>query len=131
MKYFSSIGELIKSVEDMEISYRNLHTNVFIKTGDDTIKIPYKSIVGQYLTFLKQTAVETAFTPEEVVMYRYKPKRLSNDIYGTTELWSAILELNGMISLLDLTLEEPILVFEPGTFKKLINEVLILEDIIR
>ncbi len=131
MKYYSSIGELIHSVDTMEASYRNLHTNVFIKTGDDTIKIPYKSIVAEYLPYLKETAVQTAFSPLELTRYKYKPKMLSNDLYGTTEYWSALLELNGFISLLDLTLEEPILVFEPRRFKKLINEILILEEIIK
>ena len=131
MKNYSSIKELIDSVDDMEVSYRNLHTNIYIKTGDDTIKIPYKSIVSEYLPYLRTCKVKTAFTPLEITMYRYKPKRLSNDLYKTTELWSAILELNGFISLLDLTLEKPIYVFEPRKLKKAINEILILEGIIK
>ena len=131
MKNYSSIKELIDSADDMEVSYRNLHTNIYIKTGDDTIKIPYKSIVGEYLPYLRTCKVKTAFTPLEITMYRYKPKRLSNDLYKTTELWSAILELNGFISLLDLTLEKPIYVFEPRKLKKSINEILILEGIIK
>lgn len=128
MQYYSTIQELIDSVNDMEISYRNLHTNVYIKNKEDIIKIPYKSIIRDYLPFLKQSVVELPLTPNEVVLYRYKPKKLSLDLYGTTELWSALLEINHLYSTVDFNLEK-VKVFEPKEFKKLLNEVLILEGI--
>ena len=50
-------------------------------------------------------------------------------LYGTTELWSALLELNGVSSIIDFTFETP-KVFNPNTFLKKLNEVMIMEGII-
>ena len=129
MAYYSTIQELIDSVKDMEVSYRNLHSYIYINNGKDMIKIPYKSIIREYLPFFESIIVELPLTPEEVIDYRYKPKKLSYDLYGTTELWSSLLELNNVYSVLDFDLEQ-VRVFDPKELPKLLNEVLILEEIL-
>lgn len=129
MAFYSTISELIESIDDEEISYRNLHTNAYIKNNDEVIKIPYKSIVSEYMPYLKETAIEADFTDDEKEMYRYKPKMLSNDLYDTTELWSALLELNNMVSITDFQTDK-IKVFDPDELKELINEIMILEEIL-
>lgn len=130
MAYYSTIQELIDSVKDMEISYRNLHTNVYLRNDGTVIKIPYKSITREYLNYFKPAVVEAELTDAEIAMYKFKPKKLSYDLYGTTELWSVLLELNNLYSIIDFNLETRIKVFEPKTFLKLLNEVMILEEII-
>ena len=80
MAFYSTIQELIDSVKDMEISYRNLHTNIYIKNKEDIIKIPYKSIIQTYLPFFQDTVVTAKLNPDEIVMYRFKPKMLSFDL---------------------------------------------------
>ena len=129
MAFYATIQELIDSVKDMEISYRNLHTNVYIKNKDDTIKIPYKSILKEYMPFLQSTVLNLRLTAPEVSLYRFKPKKLSYDLYGTTELWSALLEINRMYSIVEFNQEE-YKVFDPKEFKTLLNEVMILENIL-
>ena len=129
MAFYATIQELIDSVNDMEISYRNLHTNIYIKNKDDVIKIPYKSIIREYLPYLQSSVVELKLSPEEVSKYRFKPKKLSYDLYGTTELWSALLELNRLYSIIEFN-KEVYKVFEPKEFMTLLNEVLILEDVL-
>ena len=130
MAYYATINELIQSINTTEISYRNLHTNVYINNSGQIVKIPYKSIIREYLPFFKSAVVPADFTASEIATYRYKPKKLSYDLYGTTELWSALLELNNMYSTIDFTLEKQINIFEPRAFKKLLNEVMILEKVI-
>lgn len=127
--YCSTIQELIDSVKDMEVSYRNLHTNIYINNKGETIKIPYKSIVAEYLPILKSSAVELPLTDNEIILYRFKPKKLSYDLYGTTELWSSLLELNDVYSIIDFDFET-VKVFDPKEFVKLLNEVLIIENIL-
>ncbi len=129
MAFYATIQELIDSVKDMEISYRNLHTNVYIKNKDDTIKIPYKSILKEYMPFLQSTVLTLQLTAPEVSLYRFKPKKLSYDLYGTTELWSALLEINRMYSIVEFNQEE-YKVFDPKEFKTLLNEVMILENVL-
>ena len=129
MAFYATIQELIDSVNDMEISYRNLHTNVYIKNKDDVIKIPYKSIIREYLPYLQSSVVELKLSPEEVSKYRFKPKKLSYDLYGTTELLSSLLDLNRLYSIIEFN-KEVYKVFEPKEFMTLLNEVLILEDVL-
>ena len=121
---------MIESVKDKEISYRNLHTDVYIKKNDEVIKIPYKSIISSYMPFFKEAVVTAQLTREEIFKYKFKPKLLSYDLYGTTELWSALLELNGIYSTIDFNLEKQPKVFIPKDFKKILNEVMILEGIL-
>ena len=130
MAFYATIEELLDSVNESELSYRNLHSYVYIKNKEEHIKIPYGSVINNYLPFLKETAVTTDFSEMEKVKYQYKPKSLSYDLYGTTELWSALLELNNMVSLLDLKTDKPIQVFDPTEVMELLNEVMILEGII-
>lgn len=136
------IDDLIYDGLNAEVSQQNLKTyalvtNLYPKDGDvRTIKIPYLSLTNKYKDFLSSCVVETLLGPEEIVKYRYKPKTLSLDLYKTTELWFAILELNCMKSIVDFhdnnNPDEWILkLYEPKRVLDLINEILILEKRIK
>lgn len=127
MEFYTTITELINSVKDMEISYRNLHTNMYISNKNEIIKIPYKSIIRTYMPFLQKTVIEVNIPDTEINKYKYKPKKISYDLYGTTELWSAILELNNLYSTIDFNISK-IKLFDPNEFKRLLNEILIMEN---
>lgn len=131
MEYYATILELINSAKEAEISYRNLHKDILIQNNDSIISVPYSSVIRNYLPFFESTAVYARFSSEEVYKYKFKPKKLSLDLYGTTEIWSALLELNGMYSILDFNLEKTIKVFSPKTFLPLLNEVMIIENIVK
>ena len=137
MRFYSSISELIEQIKGEDISYRNLHSNIYIRNTDinanttETIKIPWHSVTRQYMDVFSNAVIVLNLGDVERVKYRYKPKRLSNDLYGTTELWSTLLELNGCASLIDFNLERPLKVFDPKEFKRLLNEVMILEGILK
>ena len=137
MEFYPTITELIESIDDKELSYRNLHTDVLIHmTYNDRdinpiVKVPYQSILRAYLPFFTDAIVTSAFTPLERTAYRFSPKKLSLDLYGTTELWSAILDVNSIVSISQFNLESPIKVYEPKKFFEVLNEVLVLEDVIR
>lgn len=128
--YYSTIQELIDQVEKKEISYRNLHTTFCIRKNDEVIQVPYKSMIREYMDLMENDAIKVSLPDDEVRIYKYKPKKLSYDLYGTTELWAAILELNKMYSTMDLTCEKPFLVFNPTTVKEKINEILIMEGVL-
>lgn len=50
----------------------------------------------------------------------YKPKMLSLEVYGTVELWLAILRLNGMKNITEFH-KSVILLWQPDGLKELIN----------
>ena len=130
--FYSTIRELINSIDTAQISYRNLHTNIHIQNAvnDEIIKIPYKSITRDYATFFEKCSVVLPMTHEDRARYKYKPKLLSFDLYDTTELWHALLELNNFKSVADFTLEKDIKVYVPSDFRKILNEVMVLEGVI-
>lgn len=128
--YYSTIQELIDQIETKEISYRNLHTTFCIRQNNEVIQVPYKSMIREYMDLMAEDSITVSLPADEVRMYKFKPKKLSYDLYGTVELWAALLELNKMYSTMDLTCEKPFLVFNPETVKEKINEILIQEGVL-
>lgn len=130
MKYYATIDELINSIKQEEVSYRNTHTSIYVREDGEIIKIPYKSILREYRDYFKSAIMEVKFLPKDETTYNYKPKALSLKLYNTTELWSALLELNNVYSIAEFVFGV-CKIYEPRKFKALVNEVLILEDVIR
>ena len=131
MEFYSTISEQVNAMKSAEISYRNLHRSVCLDGPNGIIKIPYKSIMREYRDAFDKIAVAGQFSQAEKVKYRYKPKKLSLDLYGTTEIWSALLELNKMYSLVDFNMEKQPKVYSPIDFKRVLNEVMILEGLLK
>lgn len=127
----STIDELVQRGEDSEISYRNMHSNLIItyKTTGETVRMPLESLFGKYRYFLEKTIVAAKILDVEFERYRCKPKALSDRLYGTTEFWSGLLEINHCLSAIDFT-NQNIKVYDPHEVKSLINEILILEKVI-
>lgn len=128
--FYNTIQDQIDSIEEEEISYRNFHTNAYINSNGDIIKIPYKSILSEYREYFKDIIITAELTDPELYKYRYKPKLLSYDLYDTTELWSALLEINNMYSVIDFNLEKQPKIFHPEGLTEVLNEILILEGVL-
>lgn len=127
----TTIEELVNWGKTQEISYRNLHGEVYINnlSNNEVIRIPLNSVMGEYRYFLEPYTIEITMSDDELYLYQYKPKSLSFKLYGTTELWSTLLMINNCISKIDFD-KKKIKVLDPKRIKAFINEVLILEKII-
>ena len=68
-------------------------------------------------------------TDDGIISHRYRPKMLSYDLYGTTELWFLLLNLNGCKSIMEFT-PKKIKFYDPDRLKSYINEILVLEGIL-
>lgn len=130
MEFYTTISDQINAMKAAEISYRNLHRVVCLDGPNGIIKIPYKSIMREYRDAFDKIVIEGNFSQREIVKYRYKPKWLSLDLYGTTEIWSALIELNKMYSILDFNMEKQPKIYNPSEFKRVLNEVMILEGLL-
>ena len=121
------LEDLILEGSTKEISYRSLHSHAYIKNSkNEATRIPYMSLTNKYKDYLSDIVVEVELEPENYRKYRYNPKGLSLFLYGTTEYWYAILELNNLISVIEFDLEV-VKVYDPTELKKIINEIFILE----
>lgn len=126
----TTLPEQVEDMRDRDISYKTLHrtANLYDRKTDTTIKIPYESLSNKYKDYLSTIIISKELTEEERRKYWYKPKSLSNDIYGTTEFWDIFLILNYCTSISQFT---PLVVkyYDPDEFKRFLNEILIIEKV--
>ena len=129
---FTYVNDIIEDMKEEEISYNTMHSNAIItdKNSNNTIKIPFMSLTNKYKDFFKKIVIELPLADDEAQIYKLKPKLLSEKLYGTTELWYTLLELNNLKSIIEFDLKT-IRLYDPVEYKKYFNEILILEGIIK
>lgn len=64
------------------------------------------NVIYTYLDEMKSKRKLVSVTESERIKYAYKPKLLSYDVYGTTELFFILLAMNGMCNLKQFDLSE-------------------------
>ena len=72
---------------------------VFSIDNDKKIILNFTNLVIKYMPEIKDLKIKVALTEAEYSKYRFNPKVLSYDLYGTTELWFLILEANELHSI--------------------------------
>ncbi len=127
----SYISDQLSDIKKQELSYRKLHSNAFIRDArtDSVIKIPFMSLTNKYKDFLEPYKILIPLSNIEQYTYKYQPKKLSEEMYGTTELWYTLLELNNLKSITEFTPTE-LYMYDPHKIVDLINEILILEGLL-
>lgn len=124
----STIPELIELFNQTPITHEKLHYKASsIDENSDTIRINFSCILDRYYDYILSQSVLVVFTDREWMNYRFQPKRLSMNIYKTTELWSLILRMNNMSSILEF--DKKTLILPPvRSIFNILNEIMILED---
>lgn len=125
----ASITEQVDQVKDLEISYRILHPGATIHdvNNERYVKFPFSSIINKYKDFLYNIIQTIELSEEEQDYYQFKPKMLSEDLYGTTELWDTILILNDVVSVSEFK-PKKLKLYDPSKFKKYLNEIMLMEE---
>lgn len=90
----------------------------------DALKMNHKvvlndqSIIDKYIEELNENKQIVEFNTEEYYKYRYNPKLLSYDVYGTTELWFFILMANELFSISEFNLRR-VIMYDAAIISKL------------
>ena len=131
MEIPSTMSEQIKNIEKLDISYRILHPSISIKDEESgrTIEIPFSSLTNKYREFLKSIVISIELDDRFMAKYRFKPKMISEELYGTTEFWNDILILNNCLRVCDFQ-PRVLKVYDPAKLKSYINQILILEGMV-
>ena len=126
-----TMTEQINNAEKWEISYRTLHPSAILKDefSSRNIEIPFSSLTNKYRHFLSKIVRTTTLDDKLQARYKQRPKLVSYDLYGTTELWNDILILNNCFSTIEFN-PVTIKAYNPDKLKEYINEILILEKLI-
>lgn len=108
-----------------ENTYQLVDCSNFIKIGNDLL-IVGGCMYDKYIDFIKGFVTYVKLTTNELMKYKYNPKLLSYELYGTEELWYLILKLNNMCSEIEFT-KQKIYILRPENLSVL-NTINILYD---
>lgn len=112
------INRYIQDGNNASLSLGNFIESILISNQykSHIFRMPINDIFIEHMNEFNE-AVQIYQIPETMF---YKPKLLSAELYGTTELWLAILRLNGMKNITEF--HKPVIqIWEPGTLKQLID----------
>ena len=81
---------------------RMSHDRLQLKTKlDNGVIIPYRGIVNKYHGAFTRFIRDYTFNDEDFRKYQYCPKLFCRETYGTPELWSELLYINHMTSMME------------------------------
>ena len=118
----ATIEEFIDMGDTDDITYSQFSILVKCIGENSIIQYAQDNIIYDYLEELKEDAVEYEFTDDEYVKYRYKPKLLAYDLYGSTEIYFVIMALNGMCNIKDFNKRKLKLLYRSRMIE-LLNEI--------
>jgi len=112
---------------DTEDSYVMNETCILDEYWEDLIGDVTRNVTGDERNLYEGYSVLT-LSDKEVSKYKFNPKGLSYDLYGTTELWWLILRLNELYSATEFSIEsKKVKLFSIGVLDK-ISEILNREE---
>lgn len=113
------IDQYIDDGNKQVISLKNLYDTLLVgdvNNDEHIFKIPIADFFIKYRDQLSG-CIEYYTLPESMF---YKPKTVSKELYGTTELWLSLLRVNGMKNISEFSL--PIIkIYNSDSLKSLIN----------
>lgn len=101
LSQFIKTGRQAPTISYTDLSYRESHSG---------ISFVIKNVLNDYLIEMKQLACKVMLSDKEYEKYKFKPKLLSYDIYGTTEYYVYILLINDMCNVLEFDTKKLLLI---------------------
>ena len=126
----STLQEYIDYIEDLDISYRKLHLPgaIYAPKRGRVSMVPITSLFNKYRDVLSSIILEIELDEIERARYMYKPKMVSEELYGTAEFWDTLLILNGFKST-STFVPKVLKCYDPRKLKSYISEMMIIEEI--
>lgn len=123
----STIQNIISAGKELKICNRELSLkSVMTNSANEKYVVNITNLFEKYYEILLDNSVIVVLTDEEYLKYRFKPKVLSYDLYGTKELHYMLLRLNYVYSVINFDFKE-LRVFNTNILN-LLNEIMILEN---
>lgn len=94
------------------------HDKLCLKVRDGDVISPYQSLICKYYYSLVPFISKITLTDDQYFLYKNNPKGLSQELYGTPELWSALMYINNIVSIADFKKKE-LYVFNKDIIPKL------------
>lgn len=123
----STIQSVIEGGKELKITGNDLHfKHVVANTKGEKYVVLMNAIFEKYYSLMLEHSVVVELTDEEYHKYRYKPRVMSTDLYGTPELHFLLLRVNHLVSITEFDLKV-MRVFEQDIVS-ILNEIIIHEN---
>ena len=113
----------------LKISTETTNYQSVLSSGGDKLVINFESLLTSYRYFFDQLVITYDLNDDQYLNYRFQPKKLSYDLYGTVELAPVLLNINNVLSVSEFDFQSP-KIFK-SSILDFINEVLNKEKIKR
>lgn len=122
----STIQSVINEGLESKLNIKELSIkDVIVNSAGEKFVVNMFNLYEKYYEILLDYTTTVVLDEKEYMKYRFKPKLLSYELYGTKELHYMLLRLNYMYSVVNFDLRE-IRVFTRNVIP-LINEIMIIE----
>ena len=102
------------------ISNARLHSHQVLAVDNDKLVINYLSRLTNYQYPLSSKIVTITLDTDQYLKYRFRPKTMSWDFYGTIELATALMRINGCVSISEFNFSK-LKVFDSSIIEDLIE----------
>ena len=123
----STIQSVIEEGLELKLTIKDLAFKEIIENSSgEKFVVNMFNLYEKYYELLLEHATIVVLTDEEYRKYRYNPRLLSKDLYGTPELHYMLLRLNYVYSIINFDFRE-VRVFRTN-INTLLNEIMVMES---
>ena len=118
----ATLASFIDRGKSVILKYSNFC--MYNKSDNGNIMSVY-NVLDDYRSEIEKNLVDIHFSDAEVLKYIYNPKRLSYDVYGSTDFYPFILWLNYMGNIKDFNFENRTLkMIEKNTLSSILSDIM-------
>ena len=123
----STIQSIIEDGKELKMTIKDLSLKeVITNSSGEMFVVNMYNLYEKYYELLLEHTTLVTLSDEDYMKYRFKPKLLSKDLYGTVELHYMLLRLNHVYSVINFDFTE-MRVFN-ANIKQLLNEIMVMES---
>lgn len=123
----STIQSIIDEGKNLKIINRELSLKeIMVNSVGEKIVVNMYNLYEKYYELLLDHTARVVLSEKEQMRYRFNPRLLSKDLYGTIELHYMLLRLNHVYSVINFDFTE-VTVFKPSVIT-LLNEIMVIES---
>ena len=101
----STVKGYINAYNSDGFTLQEFYRQEVLGSGENKLIVNYDTILTKYMYELKDLKERYELSNEDYIRYRFNPKLLSYDLYGTTELWALLLDINEISSVTEFDLQ--------------------------
>lgn len=118
----TSLSQFLKCKNESEFTYKSLC--YYEKASTDNIIKPVYNLLDDYMEYLDDYTIEVEIEDFNIDKYKFNPKKLSYDLYGTTTLYYILLYINNLNGIKEFNLEKKkIKIIRKDTLEQILSKI--------